>query len=171
MDNPNCSILDQETVQAGSCTLTFHRETKEFFTMWLRYSDDIRFTPSYQDACVFFQAVKMALIDKRPVTDCLKFQIAVRNKGTSNWWPIQPVKKDRFDPEGTAPFDWFQLSSGPITCYAKPERLTEIYRDICQAVESLGLEPEAYFSEVLRSPTNPHENYHTGCTQYANGRQ
>ncbi len=132
---------ERVTRRVGACELTLEQETGEYITMALSYSDELLLTPNYQDACVLFQVLKFTLIDKRPVSDYHDFHEAIRSSGASGWWPLQPLLRHR----ETTPFS-FHLASGPISYFANPARLTELYQDICRAAHSFGLDPQTYFA-------------------------
>ena len=158
---------ERETRRVGACELTLDQEAGEYITMSLSYSDDLLLTPNYQDACVLFQVLKFTLIDKRPVSDYHDFHEAIRSSGASCWWPLRPLFRHR----ETTPFS-FHLASGPISYFANPTRLSELYRDICSATQSLGLDPQTYFAPISENQ-NPKQKpktrkVHTGCTQPVN---
>lgn len=132
---------ERETRRVGACELTLEQETGEYITMSLRYSDELLLTPNYQDACVLFQALKFALIDKRPVSDYRDFQQAIHSSGISTWWPLQPLLR-----AGEKTPYCFQISSGPLTYFADPARLRVLYNDMCSAAARFGLDPKQFFS-------------------------
>ena len=132
------------SVKVGACNFTFEDDSKRFYTMSLSYSEDLLLTPNQVEASALYQVIRQAIIEGQPEAELLKLESDSRSHGAGFTY-LRPIYKDN-------KLWCIWMSIGALSLFAKPERLTQLYNDMCEAVRLAGCSPSDYLDYSKSAP-------------------